>query len=65
MKKKRSKKVKHQDSVVHLVSDSEKVPPNQEVYREVNAHSFEKNFTILIQHFKKQIELNPPKIKIP
>jgi len=37
----------------------------EEVYREINSRSFGDNFTILIQHYKRQIEINPPKIKIP
>lgn len=37
----------------------------EEVYREINSRSFGDNFTILIQHYKKQLEMNPPKIKVP
>lgn len=37
----------------------------EEVYREINSRSFGHNFTILIQHYKKQIEQNPPKIESP
>lgn len=37
----------------------------EEIFREINVQSFGENFEILIHHYKKQIEKNPPRIKAP
>lgn len=34
------------------------------IFREINETSFNNNFMILIQHYKKQVAQNPPKSKI-
>lgn len=37
----------------------------EQIYREINSRSFGQNFTILIHHYKKQIEKNPPNLELP
>lgn len=50
----------------HKTSEKAKVGcKEEEIYREINSRSFGDNFTILIQHYKRQIEISPPKVKIP
>lgn len=59
---KSKKTLKHPKSEIQDKTFEEK--NEVDIFRDINHKSFSNSFTVLIQHYKKQLAQNPPKTQV-